>query len=312
MLLSLQHDILKYIIFSPNGPLDNCSLAVCRFVCRYLRSLIPRQHNRIETLAAEYGYIEILKWAYKKGANSTEQLSFTAARAGQLEVIQWFANVHPQWQVDHTTCCLAARGGHLPILQWMRSKRATLDEQVCSNAALGGHTHVLKWLRSQSAQWDQFTCSYAASRGHLETLKYARSEGAPWDTWTCAHAAAGGHFEVLQWARANGAPWDRNVCANAAGGGHLLTLIWAYENGAVLDQHAWDLAAKCGQLHILQWGKKFDDERWKTEVCYQATIGGYLQVLQWTRANGAPWDKQACLQIAWREEIRKWICEQPD
>ena len=55
-------------------------------------------------------------------------------------------------------------------------------------------------------------------------------------------------------------------------------------------------------LHT-QPGKVWDlirARRWKypDDVCLQAAIGGHLDVLQWARRNGCPWDKRTCSRAA--------------
>ena len=49
------------------------------------------------------------------------------------------------------------------------------------------------------------------------------------------------------------------------------------------------LAAKGGQLEVLQWARA-NGCPWDEETCAFATIGGHLEVLQWLHANGCPWD----------------------
>lgn len=47
--------------------------------------------------------------------------------------------------------------------------------------------------------------------------------------------------------------------------------------------------AKNGSLNLLQWARA-NGAPWNERTCEKAAAGGHLEVLQWARANGAPWD----------------------
>ena len=44
---------------------------------------------------------------------------------------------------------------------------------------------------------------------------------------------------------------------------------------------------------MLQWARA-NGAPWTEDTCSFAAEGGHLEVLQWARANGCPWDEQAC------------------
>ena len=56
------------------------------------------------------------------------------------------------------------------------------------------------------------------------------------------------------------------------------------------------LAAELGRLQLLRWmhaaGRDLGD------VCQYAALGGHLEVLQWARVNGCPWDEWTCAYAA--------------
>ena len=83
-------------------------------------------------------------------------------------------------------------------------------------------------------------------------------------------AACGGHLEVLQWARANGARGTSGLapCRGRRPPGGAA--VGASERRSV-----------------------------EQETC-AAAEGGHLEVLQWARANGAPWDELTCSNAALR------------
>ena len=115
-LLNLPRDVLR-LIFNENDPV---SRIVARFVCSKLRELIPYTplagKPKLSVLAAEKGYLSLLKWAWSKGC-----------------------------PMDKWVCAGAARGGHLEVLRWAHANRCPWDVWTCQAAAYEGHLEVLRW-----------------------------------------------------------------------------------------------------------------------------------------------------------------------
>ena len=110
----------------------------------------------------------------------------------------------------------------------------------------------------------------------------------------------------MAWAKERGCPWDKDTFECIAEFWNVEVAKWAKERGCVseLDVHP-DLcykAASGGQLEMLQWlranGAPWDGFRWNEKTCAVAAEGGHLEVLQWARANGAPWDYMTCAHAA--------------
>ena len=56
-------------------------------------------------------------------------------------------------------------------------------------------------------------------------------------------------------------------------------------------------AAACGHLEVLQWARS-QGMPWDEDVCTGAAEGGHLPVLQWAHAAGCPWDHTTCARAA--------------
>ena len=153
-----------------------------------------------------------------------------------------------------------------------------------------------------------------------ERLKWARENGCPWGGGVCSAAARGGHLEVLQYARANECPWDEDTCSSAA-----VKAIWMCCSGPgqtdALGKKAraqplpveaiWMCCSGPGQTDVRGMKARAEplpvEAIWmccsgpgqtdalgmKARVCF-AAHGGHLEVLQWARANGCPWDETTC------------------
>ena len=76
--------------------------------------------NIVCNIAAENGWIDLLKWARKPENNC-----------------YWGSN----------TCSDAAKNGHLEVLKWARQNGCEWDSYTCSYAAENGHLEVLKWTK---------------------------------------------------------------------------------------------------------------------------------------------------------------------
>ena len=118
--------------------------------------------------AAERGCLSTLRSLHRRGrAELTVNLCTSAAKGGQLEVLEWLRENECPW--DEDTCWAAAKGGHLEALQWARANDCPWDEYTCREAAFGGHLEVLQWARENGCPWDEDTCALAASKGYVET-----------------------------------------------------------------------------------------------------------------------------------------------
>ena len=92
-------------------------------------------------------------------------------------------------------------------------------------------------------------------------LRWLRQNCCPWNSTSIA--AREGHLEVLRWARQSGCPWSESTCAAA---GREAT--WRCCGGRV---------GRCPGSDVLECG-----------------AGRPLEVLQWARQDGCPWDHGKC------------------
>jgi hypothetical protein len=61
---------------------------------------------------------------------------------------------------------------------------------------------------------------------------------------------------------------------------------------------------KGGYLEVLQWARANGCE-WDTNTCREAAYSGHLEVLQWARANGCEWDAGTCYHAAYSGHLLK-------
>jgi hypothetical protein len=71
------------------------------------------------------------------------------------------------------------------------------------------------------------------------------------------------------------------------------------------------MAAAGGHLEVLQWAKA-NGAPWDESVCSSAAVEGHLDVLQWAKANGAPWNINLIRGAASKKpKILEWLKENP-
>ena len=102
------------------------------------------------------------------------------------------------------------------------------------------------------------------------------------------------------------------ACFMAGIGGELEIIKDAHRvaqanGGSCFDTLTCQGAAKGGDLSILQW-LRANGAPWDESTCSAAAEGGHLHVLQWARANGCPWDKMTCAGAAkgGRLDVVQW------
>ena len=76
----------------------------------------------------------------------------------------------------------------------------------------------------------------------------------------------------------------------AAQNGFLDTLKNKLQKGRLDKQHMCENAALGGHLEVQQWARA-NGCPWDDWTCSGAARGGHLELMQWARANGCPWDE---------------------
>ena len=160
-----------------------------------------------EELERFASFTEAVRDALGESGRIKELRPDEAAERGCLSTLR---SLHRRGRAELTVnlCTSAAKGGQLEVLEWLRENECPWDKNTCKEAAYSGHLEVLQWARENDCPWDENTCRAAAYGGHLEVLQWARENGCPWNE--DMRAASGG-----QEARENGCPWDEDTCKDA-------------------------------------------------------------------------------------------------
>ena len=112
-------------------------------------------------LAVRLGFLSSVQRLYRLGRLRT--VSLNAAEFGQLEMLKWARANGALWDVwawNSKLCAHAAKGGHLEVLRWARKQGCAWNEGTCTWAAHNGHLEMLQWSRANGCPWgaDVYVC----------------------------------------------------------------------------------------------------------------------------------------------------------
>ncbi|KXZ42013.1 hypothetical protein GPECTOR_222g481 [Gonium pectorale] len=143
-------------------------------------------------------------------------------------------------------------------VEWLEGQRCPKTPEAAEQAAkCDDALERLAWLRQRGYALGPGAVKEAAVRGDMAALAYLLAEGAPADDDAAAEAAGKGHLAALKALRAAGRPVDALWAAmGAALEGHLPVLVWLVEeSGLELRLHyaIFARAVQCGSIELLEW-----------------------------------------------------------
>jgi hypothetical protein len=276
-------------------------------------------------LVAEAGNLQGFQWWRDGYPNNPERpnrghipmnsiVLAAAARSGNLALLQWLvdpstglrdiggAGMHVEMQDgSKAVAMVAARNGHAHILKWMDTLRYAMDFHTVNAAAEWGDYDTFVWLiRTKDNGARQGVAFFAqvlehAARGsglrpqgeHRKIMEHLRRMNIEWSPLTFRCSVETATLEMLQWMRSNG-------CADPQ---WELTIVSAIQHDR-RDVLEW-LVRDCGDCYQ-------PNEVWFTRI---AAHHGHLELLQWMRAQGCPWDCHAVNEAATAKNVRilRWM-----
>ena len=282
---------------------------------------------------ARNGYLTLMKWAFKTLKCKLEPTEFTpltpgiyynvvteAARSGHLGVVKWA--VKHGCSIDTDSVAISAAAGpvnrsfhRLEVLDWMEKKYGGPEEFSYFDEALYSQSYaVVKWaLNKKKKTPSEYTelCTIFrrflttwATEGRLDMLKLAlKHDCFTWSYDLIKATTLLGQTKVLKWVfdldRQYGFPAKRMLLW-AAESGCMTTFSWVCANrdrfdvGLYKERNPSAHAALGGNLEILKQTVALGYPL-TTEVMVKACSSGNLEMVQWARHNGCPWDEFAML-----------------
>jgi len=123
------------------------------------------------------GKLNLIKKLRERGFECDERVMTVAAHKGNMEILE-YGHIN-RLPVSKYASAQAAMKNRYNIIIWLSDRNYPLDETTCAFAASEGHLHLLKKLREDGFPWDRMTPFMALTYGHLETFNWAMANGCP-------------------------------------------------------------------------------------------------------------------------------------
>jgi hypothetical protein len=217
-----------------------------RFVCRFWNNLLCTKTlfapstdsvKFIEECAA-CGYLNLLKWAWSKGANINILTGYFALKNQQISVLIWLSNMkiytkNPPYLLESSDKCFFAREAtKLGKLDILKENLIENDSTISNIAAQKGYSYIIKWLIESNRLIDPDIHIIATAHGNLELLQCLHNLGYPIPSSICHCAARFGHLAILKWTVEIGVFSQQNCLEGTASAGYRYPYIndWLKDN----------------------------------------------------------------------------------
>ncbi len=274
--------------------------------------------------AASGGSVEAMRWLLRRGVQVYRSAMECAARAGQLEAVQF---LHGECSLELTEGDFAEAAGSrsVPTAAWLLQAGCPMSPGAYLYAAMAGDVGMVRWLAQEAGcpvgqdalvncvrYWPMGQCSGADLEQALRVMVGAGCLLPPPSATPCMDAAAGhGDLPLLRYLHEElGVGFGPGVLAAAARVGCVAVVEWLVEAGCRAGEGQGECnpyleAGQCGDLATLSclrrlgvpwgvgayWGFGRGDRVGHGQVP--------LPVLRWMVEQGVPW-REAAVQ----EELR--------
>ena len=241
---------LTQYIFNFTTPYNGLIRLVCKIWSKFVNKI---NIQNCAYIAANKGQLNVLDYLLKNGCEFNELVGCEAILGNQFETLQWLLNKF-SWD-GLKLCSTAAKTGNLLILQFLHKNQIQWNHFVSIEAAKGGHLELLKWALENGCEYNLKTWFNAAKYGHLEVLKWAKLK----DFTYISHfiipvgAAQNGHLEVLKWTFENGYNLHYITGMAAVKYGHLEVLKWLHIKECEFNEKTFGSAIIGNHIEILKW-----------------------------------------------------------
>ncbi len=104
------------------------------------------------TRAARNGHLKCLQYMHENGCYMDSRTCSVAAYYGHLDILEWAyaSKFLTRFNSGGDTCCYAAEGGHLDCLKFAYEKRCSYPSVYIKELAeLNGHANILEWISEE-------------------------------------------------------------------------------------------------------------------------------------------------------------------
>lgn len=238
-------------------------------------------------LAAEGGFLEILKLLHTRGLKLDFQVMEAAAKGGSVEVVEFLLSKNcPKSGYE---CLHCAHRGHLPLLKYFVSRGWRVNSNTFCQGSL--HVEVMEYLSKLGCRAEPDTVRYLCRTGNLNSIKwlwkkYPARRQELFISNSCSWCACcSGSIELIKWLEKKGEIINSSHFSLAIISGNVELLKILREKGATVDEGSMSDACCEGHIPVLEYLKELSCEYDGT--CYlKAGESSNLEVLEWLKENG--------------------------
>jgi hypothetical protein len=260
-----------------------------------------KNNTTLESASTSVACADLCLREADNNVNCKHYIAMTAARRGQVDVIDWACN--RGYEVDSRLFVQAGAWGQLEVFEWANAKSLKWNDKiVAKSASEAGNAKVLIWMKEHGAAYETFTAcaAYAARRGHVPVLEGLERHGIPvTDIHTCMYnATANGHVKVLDWLLETVLRLYSEDMGLWAIRGVMTVRFYSEQMG---------VAAIKGQDR-LRLALERKNVRWNSKLCACAAYHGHLNTLRWLRRNACPWDRNVIFwaEVQHHSDVLEW------
>ncbi|GAB9464698.1 hypothetical protein Gpo141_00002125 [Globisporangium polare] len=277
--------------------------------------------------AAKHGSLAMAEWLHEYCPSVLPyHAMIEAARAGQLQILDWLTDHHKRAVWIPQIMDAAASTNQLHVLQWLHSQpnNGGCTSKAFVSAVVNGHLDAVKWLQyhyPNTIKNPHHDILEAIRNGHTDVAmhlyeqpQFSLSLGA-----AIERAAEVGDLEFIKWRvsiipkNRSTAPLNSRMLDCAAGGGHLEVLQWLHAHFPnERPRFALSQAARGGHLNVVKWLHSKRIEGNAAHAMDYAASGGHLDAVKWLHENRAGRCSTLAMDDAAKNghlEVLKWLHE---
>jgi hypothetical protein len=262
---------------------------------------------RADEAAARSGHArEMLQWLKEMGVALSEQATFYAAEAGDIDALEY---QHVEQGIKLSGGCYTAED--LATLKWLYAHDGLTVDQLSTvaNAAAGSNTlSTLLWAKSVGAAVTGTTVITAVQQGHIEMVQRLIADGCAFNAAeSFKYAVSYGQVDVLKWLDEHHGKTQPTAdhMNSAATFGHLAVCQYLREQGYKWSKESKEAVnAAAHSLHhdVVKW---LITERcsYKAADLGIAVLSSYddtdksVNMLKWLSEHGVVWKKKALTEM---------------
>ena len=155
------------------------------------------------------GQLETLKWLKDQGCKCDSKCYRAAGRIGNIDIINWL----DEQDIEYKNDCVqgAVKCGQMNILEWYYNSGVIFSLVPIYKAIKYKQYEILEWIILHKSRWyhkPDNIFEYAASLGDIKIFEILKKHYFPWGLKCCLISIKKGHLEAAKWLVQNGCPYD--------------------------------------------------------------------------------------------------------